>query len=248
MESIYFPIVFAVGAIAGSFGTLVGGNSLITIPLLIFLGLPPHIAIGTNRFDAVGGLVAGLYKFQQKGMVDYKIGLAVGIPAVLGSIVGAHLVLQINEVLLKKIIAIFTMAILAFIVLRPQLGIEKTKHVIKHYKYALGAMSSLCIGTYGGFYGAGIGTFLSYLLILLFGQTFLESAGTRKIATLSVSVMAAMIFAISGVIIYSVGIVMFTGLFIGSYIGAHYADKIGNVWLKRLFFVVVATMAIKLVT
>jgi uncharacterized membrane protein YfcA len=80
----------------------------------------------------------------------------------------------------------------------------------------------------------------------LFRQTFLECAATVKIAALLITAMAASIFAINGAIHYSLAAAMFIGAFIGSYIGAHYSDKIGNVWIKRLFFVIVLVMAIKL--
>jgi len=239
-------LIFVVGVIAGPFGSLVGGESSFIIPFLIFLGLPPHNAIATNRFGLTGGLIASWYKFHQKRMIDYKIGFSVAIPALIGSVVGANLVLQVNEALLKKVIAIIIMTILALIVARPRLGIEKTERAIKTYQWASGAIGSFFIGAYGGFCGAGAGTLFSYLLIILFGQTFLESAATRKIAALLATVMAVAVFAISGVIVYSCGVALLAGLSIGFYLGAHYSDKIGNVWIKRLFFVVVLIMAIKL--
>ena len=131
--------------------------------------------------------------------------------------------------------------------LKPEIGIERTKHVIKKHEYLIGIAFSFFLGIYAGFYGAGTGTFVSYILILLFGQTFLESAATRNTVTLPPSLLATIIFALAGVIIYSLGIALFVGYFIGSYIGAHYSDKIGNVWVKRLFFGIVLIMAIKLI-
>jgi len=113
-------------------------------------------------------------------------------------------------------------------------------------EYAIGAVLSFFIFTYSGFYGAGAGTFLTYVLILLFRQTFLEGAATRKIAQFISTAMAIVIFAIGGVIHYPLGIALFIGNLIGSYIGAHYSDKIGNIWIKRLFIVIVLIMAVKL--
>lgn len=84
------------------------------------------------------------------------------------------------------------------------------------------------------------------MLILFFGQTLLEGAATRKIAQFISTAMAIVIFAIVGVIHYPLGIALFIGNLIGSYIGAHYSDKIGNIWIKRLFIVIVLIMAVKL--
>lgn len=248
MDIIHLLITFGAGIIAGSFGTLVGGGGLITIPTLILLGLPPHTAIGTNRLGVTGMAIAGWYKFGKKGMINYKVGLTIGIPALLGPIVGANLVLKINEAILKQVIAIITILILVFVISKPKMGIQKAQQNIRKYEYLIGAVLSLFIFMYSGFYGAGTGAILTYVLILLFGQTFLESAATRKIAQLISSVMAAVIFGLHGVISYPVGAALFTGAVIGSYIGAHFSDRIGNVWIKRLFFVIVLIMAIKLMT
>lgn len=247
MEILSLLVIFFVGMIAGSFGTLVGGGSLITIPTLILLGLPPHTAIGTDRLGMTGTCSAGWYEFHRKGMIDYKIGFIIGIPTMLGSLLGANFVLQINEAILKKAVAIITILILVFIaIIKPKMGVEKTNRMVKNQEYFIGVIGSFSLGFYGGFYGAGSATFLSYILLLLFRQTFLECAATVKIAALLMTAMAASIFAINGAIHYSLAAAMFFGAFTGSYIGAHYSDKIGNVWIKRLFFVIVSFMAIKL--
>jgi uncharacterized membrane protein YfcA len=91
------------------------------------------------------------------------------------------------------------------------------------------------------------GTLLLYILILWFGQTFLEGAGTLKIAALVMNAMAALVFALNGAVDYYLALPMFCGCFIGSYVGAHYADKIGNVWIKRLFFVLLFCLILNLI-
>ena len=246
MNSINLIIILGVGLIASSYGTLVGGGSLITIPALIFLGLPPHTAIGTNRLGVTGNPIGGWYEFNRKGIINYKIGFMIGIPALVGSLLGAKLVLQINEVILKQVIGIITILILFFIIFGPRMGTEKARHTIKIHEYLIGVVLSFFIFTYSGFYGAGAGTFLTYVLILLFRQTFLESAATRKIAQLIASVTAVLVFAVNDAISYPLGIALFIGNLIGSYIGAHYSENIGNIWIKRLFIVIVLIMAVKL--
>lgn len=247
MEIMKFLIIFLVGIFAGSFGTLVGGGSLITIPTLILLGLPPHTAIGTDRLGMTGIGSAGWYQFHRKRMIDYKIGFTLGLPTMLGSILGANLVFQINEEILKQAVAIITIVILSFIIIvKPKMGIEKTSHMVRKHEYLVGAISGFFLGIYGGFYGAGTATFLSYILILLFRQTFLKCAATVKIASLLMTAMAALIFAINGAIHYSLAVAIFIGAFTGSYIGAHYSHTIGNVWIKRSFSAIVLIMAIRL--
>ena len=246
MDVLKLLIIFFVGLGSSFIGTLVGGSSLITIPVLILLGLSPHSAIATDRMGVTGIGIAGLYKFHQKGLVNYKIGFVTGIPILVGAFIGANLVLRISPSTLKKIIAVITVSVLALIVLQPKLGIEKTQRSLRTRDFLVGIFLSLLVGIYGGFYGAGAATFVVYILIFVFGQTFLESAGTLKIGSIAMTATATLTFAYHGVIHYPLAIAMFMGSFIGSFTGAHYSDRIGNVWLKRLFIGIVLIVVINL--
>ncbi len=246
LETLSFIFILIIGLIGGFFDTFVGAGSLITIPTLIFLGLPPSIAIATNRLGVTGSDIAGWYKFHKKKFIDYKIAIVLAIPSLLGSIIGANLVLEFNESLLKKIVAIMTILIMILIILNPRIGIEKNKKKILKKEYYAAVFLSFIVGIYGGFYGAGAGIFIFYILILFFGQTFLESAATRKLANLSFSVMAAIVFAYKGIINYLWVIPLFVGTLTGAYFSAHYSEKIGNVWIKRLFIMIVSVMVLKL--
>jgi uncharacterized membrane protein YfcA len=246
MDIVNIIIVFLVGIGACVYGTIIGGSSLITIPLLILIGLPPHTAIGTDRVGVMGLTLAGWYKFHQKRLIDYRIGISMAIPALIGSFLGAKIVLQINEGVLKLIIAGLTVLMLLFMILRPDIGIKKTKASVKTSDYLLGALMTFFVGIYAGFYGAMVGTFLFYIMLIWFNQTFLESAGTTKIAGFLGSLMPAAVFATNGAIDYPLGIALFAGSLIGSFIGAHYSDKLGNVWIRRLFILIILIMIVKL--
>ena len=246
MDLVNLLIIFTVAIIGASFGTLVGGTSLLTIPVLIFLGLPPHAAIGTDRLGITGLASVGWYKFHEKGLIHYPIALIVGGGALVGSFFGANLVLQVSTALLKKIIAIATLLLLMLVIVQPRLGVEKKERVVTRHNYGVGVLMSLIVGVYGGFYGAMAGTFLLYISLFTFKQTFLEGTATIKVASLLMTAMAAIVLARKGAIDYPMAAAMFLGCAIGSYIGAHYSDRIGNVWIKRLFIGVVLIMVIKL--
>ncbi|HVP80632.1 MAG TPA: sulfite exporter TauE/SafE family protein [Thermodesulfobacteriota bacterium] len=239
-------VIFLASIIGASFGTLVGGTSLITIPVLIFLGLPPHTAIGTDRLGIAGLTTVGWYKFHQKGLIDYPISLWMGVAAVIGSFLGASLVLEISTGLLRKIIAIATVGVLIIVIAQPRLGLEKKGRMIGGHAYGAGIFITFIIGIYGGFYGAMAGTFLLYVLLSVFDQTFLEGTATLKLTSLMMTTMAAVVFAGKGAIDYPKAGAMFLGCAVGSYFGAHYSDRIGNVWIKRLFIFIVLIMVVKL--
>ena len=149
MDLVNLSIIFVVAIIGASFGTLVGGTSLITIPVLIFLGLPPHAAIGTDRLGITGLASVGWYKFHEKGLIHYPIALIVGVGALVGSFFGANLVLQISTGLLKKIIAIATIFLLILVIVQPRLGVEKKERTIKRHRYGVGVFISFIVGIYG---------------------------------------------------------------------------------------------------
>jgi hypothetical protein len=188
----------------------------------------------------------GWYKFHQKGLINYPMALWMGVAAVVGAFLGANLVLEISMGLLRKIIAIATAAILVIVIAQPRLGLEKSTKVIRGRAYGTGIFITFIIGVYGGFYGAMAGTFLLYVLLFIFKQTFLEGTATLKLTSLMMTTMAAAVFAGKGAIDYPMAAAMFLGCAVGSYIGAHYSDRIGNVWIKRLFILIVLIMVVKL--
>jgi uncharacterized membrane protein YfcA len=247
MDILNIIIIFLVGIGASVYGTIIGGSSLITIPLLILMGLPPHTALGTDRVGIIGLLMAGWYKFHQKRLVNYRVGISMVIPALMGSFLGAKIVLQINEATLKLIIAGLTVLMVLFMILRPDIGIDRTKEPVRINDYLLGALMTFFVGIYAGFYGAMAGTFLFYILLMWFKQTFLESAGTMKVAGFFMNTMAAAVFAMNGAVDYYLGIALFAGCFIGSLIGAHYSDRFGNIWIRRLFILIILIMIVKLI-
>lgn len=240
--------LFGASLVCSTFGTLVGGSSLITIPLLILMGLPPHTAVGTDRLGTSGIALAGLYSFHRKGMVSYRLAFIVGIPCLVGGFIGANLALQISAELLKTFIVVLTIILLIVVVANSKLGVATVEPMrpLSTGKYVLGGFLSLLSGIYGGFYGAGMATLMSYIMILVFRQTFLESAANTKVAGIMMSVTSAATYAYHGAIHLPLAMAMFAGSCIGSYVSAQYSDRIGNVWIKRIFIGVALIMAIKL--
>jgi len=246
MEIVQSVFAFILGVVSSLFGTLIGGGAFLLIPALIFMGLPAHISIGTSKVAALGLFIGGWYGFNKKGLIDYRISLLMIVPALLGSIIGSMIVFKFNDELLRIVIAVITISILMFIFFKPEVGIVNFKPDIGTKDKVLGTIFFFIIYVYLGFYGAGAGTFLSYVLILLFGQTFIESAATNKIPSLAAMLISTIIFAANNAIHYSLGAFLFAGSLIGSYVSAQYADRIGNVWIKRFFFALVLLLSLKL--
>jgi uncharacterized protein len=239
-------IIFLLSAGASAFGTLVGGTSLITIPALILLGLPPHTAIGTDRFGIIGIGVAGLYKFHRKRMVDYRVSLFLAVPAFFGAILGANIAFSVSEHVLGIVIVLANVLCLIYLLLNPRLGLVESGRSLGRLKYWVGGLITFIIGIYAGFYGAMTASFLAYVLIMWFGQTFLQSAANTKLSVICFTVSAASVYFMKGAIHFPFGLAILAGCLCGSYLGAHFSDRIGNLWIRRVFLIILGAMILKM--
>ena len=238
-------ILFIGGIIAGFIGVNVGSGALITIPLMMSLGLSPVEAIASSRMGALSGSISGWYKFHKAKKIEYKLATIFAIIAVVGAVIGTQVLLRIPEAILERIVGFIILAILIFFIFNKGLGTIK-KHKSSKLKRRIGYVSFVFLGFWGGFFGAATGTMAAYVLITLFGQTFLEAAGTRKVSAFFIAVVALIIYALSGVVNWWFGLISFFSAGIGAYIGAGFGIKKGDKWVRILFIIVVCLSAVKL--
>lgn len=230
--------------LAGAFGTYVGAGTMITVPLMIFLGYPVHATIAANRFGVLGMTAAGYKGFLDKGLVDVRASLSMTLFVTIGAVIGTFVVVDVNELLLEKIIGIVMLVVLALTILKRNIGMESMPHVRRHI--LIRVVSCLLAGFYLGFLGLGAGMFLIYLAILVFGNSFVQAAGTIKIPGFVGSLLSFVVFWYHGYVMWMISILLFVTMALGSYIASRYADRIGNEWVRRLFIAAAAVMAIRL--
>ena len=238
-------IIASAGLFAGFYGTVSGGAALLVIPLLIFVGLPIQMAIATNRFSSFGITTVGLYKYTKGKKVLYKLGFTLAIWATLGSLVGANIMLKMEEVHLQKIVAILLILISLLLIFKKDIGLKRIIQIPQQRKI-LGYILSFLIGIYAGFFGAAWSTFFTYILIFCFGLTFLEGAGTRKIAAIILALATSILFIIYGKVNFLYGGVLLITQAIGSYFGASFSLKKGEKFAKIIFIIVALVFGIKL--
>jgi uncharacterized membrane protein YfcA len=236
-------IIFIVSILAGFIGAAVGGGGLISIPLLLFLGIPPQIALATNKFGGLGVSAGALYKFikEKKIIWHYAIGLL--IAGILASLVGANILLSLKSSSLNLIIGVVLLVLAPTLFINKEFGLKyrevsKRWHLVRYAIYfVLGILASI-IG--------GIGIINITFVVLFFGLPILEANATELVAYTALSLSAVTIFIIKGLIDYRIAVVLFAGMLIGGYFGAHSAIKKGNKWLKSLMAVVIIGSAIKI--
>ena len=194
MELITVIILFLGGLFSGTINTMVGGGSLISVPLLIASGLPAHLAVGTNRFAMVFNTGVGAIDYHRKIQYDVKMALFLAVPASIGSYLGANIVLQIDERLLEYIIGALMLILGGVIFYKKKLGLVERTLTLTTRNYLSIVILSFLLGIYGGFFGGGISTMFTFVFISYFGKSFIQSAGITRFIVSILSMIAVIIF------------------------------------------------------
>ena len=237
------PLVF----LAGLIDSIAGGGGLISLPAYLIAGVPPHIALGTNKTSSSMGTVVSAAKLAKNGFVDRRTAVPGGLCAVAGAIVGATIILYVEDTVITHMMIVI-LPVVAFYVLRSRTLGESEKTGTLTGGRLIGAVCGigLVMGIYDGFYGPGTGTFL---LLLLTGLAHLDTrraAGTTKVMNLSSNLAALATFLINGKVYYSLGLV--SGLFCiaGHYIGSSLVVRGGRRVVRPMILVVLCILFGKL--
>jgi len=221
---------------------------LFSIPAMIFLGFSSPVAIATVKFGALGTMGSGLFRFHKSQKVDYPLGIKAAVCAVVGSFIGANIMISLSSELLKKLTGVLILFVFAVILLKGSglFSLNKKISEISSFRKYFGFLLFFLVGIWGGIFG-GQAIFATYILILVFGKSFLESAATRKITGIAIAVIALVVYAFNHIIDWQYGAILITGTVLGSYLGASYSLKKGEKWVQRLFLIIVSIMAVKLI-
>ncbi len=244
MDVLKILLTFAVGLITGFLNVMAGGGSMLTLPLLTFLGLSIDVANGTNRISILFQNLAASYSFKKNKIHILKRSLILSIPATLGAICGTLVVVQINESLLKKIAAVLILLMGTFIVLKKD--VWKKNKIATKKSNILSYITFFFIGFYGGFLQAGVGFFFISALVFLEGFDIVKT-NAAKVAIIAVYTIASLIiFIIHNQVDWKIGIVLAIGSAIGSSFGARYMVLNEIVWVKYLLFAAILVATIKM--
>ena len=245
MEILIFIIVFIAGIIASFIGAIIGGAGLVSIPILVLIGLPPQSAIATSKFGSFALNIFGWIKYHKENKINYKIGVSTTLVATFGAYFGAKALLIIPEEILNKLVGTLLIGTTVLFLINNNTGIRKD-HNYQPYKIFIGYLAIFIVGFWGAFFGGGFAIFATYVYILLFNQTFVECAGIKMLIGVGISIVSIYVYGINGAINWFWGIPLILGESIGAYIGAGVAVQKGDVWIKKIFIVLIISTSIKL--
>jgi len=239
-------VLIGVGFIAGAINTLAGGGSLLTLPILIFLGLPPNIANGTNRIAILFQNVFTTAGFKSKGVVTFPFSIYVGISALFGSLIGAQIAVDIKGETFNKILAVIMVIVVIYMVFqsktKQQSIIEKTSGKQLWFSIFL----FFFVGIYGGFIQAGVGFIMLLILSSVNNLSLVKSNAIKVTVALIYTVSAVAIFAYNDKINWKVGLTLAVGTSIGGWMASRWSVKKGDGLIRKFLIVMIVIMAIKL--
>jgi uncharacterized membrane protein YfcA len=227
-------------------GVVTGSNSLIAVPVMFQVGIDEKVAVATNMFGLTFMSVGATIPFVRRGMIDYRKVSPLIVLTIFSSALGAVLVGWITNQSLKLIVSIAMIAVGIFILLRRGNSKEGSKTPTTAFVIVTYVLAFL-LGVYGGLYSGGYVTVLTAVVVAFFGMSFSEAVASTKLINVFSSSIATLVFAWQRLIDYKLGIILGVTMFIGAYVGAHYATKMNDVWLRRIFLATVFLLAIKTV-
>ncbi len=239
------PLLFVVGIVAGILNTLAGGGSLLTLPLLIFMGLPSAVANGTNRIAIFCQNIFAIRGFSKRGVMPLQLALLCTPPALLGSWIGANLAIDLDDQVFKRVLAMIMIGVLIFTAVDPMKRFRQEDIQFGLWRKTLIVVSFFGVGIYGGFVQAGVG-FLIITALLVHGLDLVRINAIKVFVIFAYTFVALGVFIYHGQVDYSLGFALAAGNSIGGMIGPKLAVDKGHDWIKKVVSITVLIFALKL--
>ena len=242
MFLIVCPLLF----LAGLVDAIGGGGGLISLPAYVLAGVPIHNAIATNKLSSACGTTLATVRFIRKGLVNWKLSLPIIAFAVLGSSLGAHASMAMEEGVMEKILFVI-LPVVAFLVLNPRVFHDNADAplVLNRRLWITAILSSFVVGMYDGFYGPGTGTFL-IVAFTVFARLNIRTANAQaKVINLTTNITSLTIFILNGQVIFLLGLAAALCNMAGNYVGAGLAMTKGSRITRPVIILVLGLLFLK---
>ncbi len=239
-------MVIAAGFLAGFINTLAGSGSLVTLPLLIFAGLPAGVANGTNRVAILLQNVVAVGSFRQQRMLSFRRGLILAVPAIIGAVIGAQIAADLDEIVMRRVIGGLMVVMLIMLIVRPKRWLASMPEKLDRNPDWIQYIVFFAIGFYGGFIQAGVGIFLLAGLVLSAGYDLVRANAVKLLIVLCFTVFALAVFILNDQVRWLVGLVLAIGNMSGAWVASRMAVKRGAEFVRLVLIAVVIVSAIVL--
>jgi uncharacterized protein len=243
IEPWVYPVLTAVSLLAGFIDAIAGGGGLLVMPALLFCGVPPLHALGTNKLQSMFGTLVAMTNYARSGLIAWRTNLPTVAVVFLGASAGCWTVQSIDTRILGLLIPILLMAVALYVLLSPRMSDEDAHHRVSSPGYApVGG----AIGFYDGFFGPGTGTFFTASLVGLRGYGLTKATALTKLFNWTSNIAAVLLFAIGGKVLWLLGACMAGGAMLGGWLGSHTAMKFGARLIRPLLVTISLAMTARL--
>jgi uncharacterized membrane protein YfcA len=239
------PLLCLFSLIAGFIDAVVGGGGLVQLPALLVLmpGVPVPALLGTNKFASLFGTSTAVYRYTRHVAIDRSTVVPAALAAAAFAFIGARAVSLLNPALLRPLVLVLLIAVAIYVFVVKELGlIHKPKHAPRKARL-LGLLIGVGLGFYDGFFGPGMGSFLIFAFVGIFGFDFLSASASAKVINWATNLAAIVYFAGTGNVLYATALPMAVCSVIGAAVGSRLAIAKGSRFV-RLFFLVIVTALI----
>ena len=244
LSSDIFILLFFVGLLSGLVDSIAGGGGLIALPVLLFIGLPPQVALGTNKLQGTFGAFSASFNFVRKRLVDPRE-CTTGIACTLiGAAGGALLVQILDPALIEPLIPVLLFLVFLYTLLSRHLGAADRKARMRQTPFYI--LFGLGLGFYDGFFGPGTGSLWAFALMTLLGFNMVKATGVTKVMNFTSNIASLALFVIGGNIVYSIGLTMAAGQLIGGRIGSSLAITNGIRIIRPIYLAIVFLTIVRL--
>lgn len=246
MDLLEVLLILGVGLVAGFINTVAGGGSLLSLPILIFLGLPPAVANATNRVAIFSQNIFAVAGFRSKGVAEFKYSFLLGISALIGAVIGAKLAVDIKGEVFNKILAVI-MILVVFLTISGK-GKPKGVHLerLSNSSKIVGAVTFFFVGIYGGFIQAGVGFLIIAALTSIHGFSLVKTNSIKVFVVLIYTIAALAVFIYEGKVNWLYGGVLAIGNSTGAWFASRWSVDKGDKVVKIILVIAVVALAVKL--
>ncbi|MEH1817558.1 MAG: sulfite exporter TauE/SafE family protein [Nostoc sp.] len=245
MNASQLLLLIAIFFLTSVISVITGSTSLITVPVMLQLSIEPRIALATNMLALTFMSVGGTLPFIGKKAIDRsRLPIMIAL-TLLGSIIGALLVLVVPSKSMPLIISILMIVVAVFSITNRKAGIVLRMGKPSPIAEIGGYVATFVLGIYGGFFSGGYVTMLTAAYVSLFRMTFVQAIANTKFINIFSSLIATIIFFTQGIVDYKLGIILSITMFIGGIVGSRVALRLSNFWLRRIFLTTVIALALK---
>jgi uncharacterized protein len=238
--------LFVAAFCAGFIDSIAGGGGLITVPAMLLAGIPPLQTLGTNKLQSLFGSGSATLAYARRGHVELKKQLPMALMSGLGSIVGATATTYIPGNVLRAFLPVLLVAVALYFGFKHNMGDTDRHARIKPFVF--GVTFVPVIGFYDGMFGPGTGSFFMLAFVTMAGFGMLKATAHTKLLNFASNLGAFLVFSVSGVVIWKVGLAMAAGQILGAQTGSRLAMRNGAKIIRPLLVVTCVALAIKLIS